>query len=102
MKNLTVNEKVMVDIYKDNVSIELSDWGVTMWKRYAFCESESKFSGPDAKEKSYNGILSKLNDHTLETTVYEIMQVYGPYLKDSDPDISHPFTSSIKVKKKSL
>lgn len=92
MKNLNVNEKVMV---------ELSTIGVTMWKRHAFNTSQSFYSDPDLKNMLLEREMSKLNNNTLETTLWEIMGVYGPYIRENDPDL-YPFKSGIKIKEKSL
>ncbi len=91
MKNLEVNEKVMV---------ELSKWGVVMWKRHAFNKSESGYNDPYLKEIKFKEEMSKLHDDTLETSLYEIMSVFGEYL-DDDPEL-YPFKSGIKIKEKRL
>ena len=91
MKNLEVNEKVMV---------ELSKWGVVIWKRHAFNKSESGYNDPYLKEAKYNEEMAKLNDNTLETSLYEVMSVFGEFL-DDDPEI-YPFKSGFKIKEKSL
>lgn len=91
MKNLEVNEKVMV---------ELSKWGVIMWKRHAFNKSESSYSDPYLKEMKLKEEMDKLHNDTLETSLYEVMSVFGRYL-DDDPEL-YPFKSGIKIKEKSL
>ncbi len=88
MKRLNVNEVVIV---------KLNETGKVAWQKYASATS-NVYKDPVLFDSKYNREMKKLKEDTLETQLWELMKVFGPYMGSED----YPFIGDIKIKEKSL
>ena len=89
MKRLNVNETVIVN---------LNENGKVIWQKHADVTSRV-YQDPVLFDTKYNWEMKKLKENTLETYLWEVMKVFGPYM---DSEKEYPFASDIKIKEKSL